>query len=99
DLRFAMRTQSATLLAPGRDRGVMVHGDLFRDRVTYQYGVFEHDGPNLATPDTTRAQAGETQAGRIIGRPFGSGRSAWADVRVAVAFTSSDFPESLPAIA
>lgn len=44
DLDFAYRALGSTALAPGRDRGAMVFGDL--GRVNYEFGVFDDDGDN-----------------------------------------------------
>ena len=44
DLDFAYRALGSTAIAPGRDRGVMVFGDL--GRVNYEVGVFDDDGDN-----------------------------------------------------
>ena len=44
DLDFAYRALGSTAVAPGRDRGAMVYGDL--GRVNYEFGVFDDDGDN-----------------------------------------------------
>jgi len=43
---FAIRSRIADDLAPGRDVGAMLHGRFFRRGLSYQIGVFRHDGEN-----------------------------------------------------
>jgi phosphate-selective porin OprO/OprP len=45
-LDFAYRSLLAQTIAPGRDIGVQVHGEVFRRVLRYQAGVFQHDGEN-----------------------------------------------------
>ena len=52
NIDFLYRSRAAELLAPGRDRGVMIHGRIARRIVTYEAGVFEHDGDNARRPNT-----------------------------------------------
>jgi phosphate-selective porin OprO/OprP len=43
---FIERSLVGTQIAPGRDKGVMVHGRVAGDRLQYQGGWFLHDGDN-----------------------------------------------------
>src|SRR4029078_4394578 len=43
---FVDRSRTARDLAPGRDVGLMLHGRLFAEELTYQAGIFQHDGEN-----------------------------------------------------
>jgi phosphate-selective porin OprO/OprP len=43
---FIERSLIGTQIAPGRDKGVMVHGRVAGDRLRYQGGWFLHDGDN-----------------------------------------------------
>ena len=46
DLDFAYRTLGSVKIAPGRDIGVMAHGELFSGSLVYEAGVFDDDGDN-----------------------------------------------------
>lgn len=95
---FALHSQSATLLAPGRDRGFMIHGSAIGHRIGYELGRFDHDGANARTGPAGRVRGGSAIAGRFSGRPWGI-RSDWrGELRAGAAFTSSEIPEGLPAI-
>lgn len=101
NLDFAYRALGSTALAPGRDRGVMVFGDL--GRVTYEAGVFDDDGdtaesnePQFVTEGEDLASVGPSFAGRVTGDlfrllPVGRLQSA----NVGVAYTNSRVPEGL----
>ncbi len=97
DLRFALHTQSATLLAPGRDTGVMLHGWIARRRLGYELGVFDHDGRNARTSDTG-VYGGRTLAGRVTARPWQLPATRFGELRASVAFTSSAIPEGVPSL-
>jgi len=43
---FITRSLIGSQLAPGRDKGVMVHGSVGGGKVNYQGGWFQHDGDN-----------------------------------------------------
>lgn len=82
-LDFAYRSLAATYLAPGRQRGVMVHGSLIDGVVKYQSGVFYSD------------HADRTVAGRFSVRPWHRSRGlrALKGVRVGLAMTSGQVAE------
>ena len=88
NLDFVYRSLAARVLAPGRDRGVMVHGRLLDRIVRYELGVFDHDGRNARTRNLERVSGDRTLAGRVVAQPFRSvevdrGRSAgWRGVHV-----------------
>jgi len=46
DLDFAYRTRGSVKIAPGRDIGVMAHGELLDGALLYEAGVFDDDGDN-----------------------------------------------------
>lgn len=92
NLDFVYRSLAANQLAPGRDRGVMVHGRLFRRVLGYEIGVFDHDGRNGRTGNAARVFGEQTAAGRVTVQPFRSLRSEASDLQVGVAFTTSDVP-------
>ena len=96
NLDFAMRARISDALAPGRDRGVMLHGRLF-DRGTLQYelGWFNQDGRNARRNDD-RVHGDRTVAGRVILQPLRGSRSLLRDLAFGMAFTSSTLPEGFP---
>jgi phosphate-selective porin OprO/OprP len=99
NLDFVNRSLAATHLAPGRDRGVMVHGRVLRRAVTYQAGIFDRDGDNARTRNPLRVYGGRTTAGRVVFEPFRTmKKSPLKNLAVGVAMTASDVPEGLPAL-
>ncbi|HSC29983.1 MAG TPA: porin [Vicinamibacterales bacterium] len=98
NLDFVRRSRAATLLAPGRDRGVMVHGRPFTRLVRYELGVFDHDGRNARVRNPERVFGGTTWAGRVLVYPFAERKSQLADLRAGMAFTTSLLPEGFPAL-
>ena len=94
NLDFVYRSRIAALLAPGRDRGAMVHGRVLRRGVLrYELGAFREDGSNARTFDTDRVHGDRTLAGRVLVQPFRSTKSLASDLAIGVAFTTSDLPE------
>ena len=64
NLDFVNRSRIATLLAPGRDIGVMVHGRfLTRGILRYELGLFNEDGSNAAE-ERHRVRARRSDSGR-----------------------------------
>ena len=104
DLDFAFRTLLSDILAPGRDVGVQVHGALFRRVMTYQAGVFRHDGDNARLRDEVFLLPGETAqkpdrsvAARLAVEPFrhSPGPRELRRLYLGLAITQSDVPEGL----
>ncbi len=103
-LDFANRTLLSDVLAPGRDVGVMAHGEVLRRVVNYQVGVFRHDGDNARLRGTVFLLPGEPQpkadrsvAARVAIEPFRHARGP-RDLRrlyLGLAVTESDVPEGL----
>ena len=58
---FAYRSLASTIIAPGRDRGAMISGDL--GRVVYEAGVFDDDGDNAELEQERFALEGEDLEG------------------------------------
>ncbi len=101
DLDFIERSRIAARLAPGRDTGVMVHGNLLDKALRYQGGVFGNDGDIAARTDNVRTGQ-RTVAGRLIVQPV-----RWLplglpkvmrDISIGAAATTSDVPEGLNGI-
>jgi phosphate-selective porin OprO/OprP len=101
ELDFAYRALGSRTIAPGRDTGVMVSGEL--GRFGYEAGVFDDDGDNAESSEIQFVQEGQdlenvgpSFAVRVTGDlfrvlPVGRLRSA----NFGVAYTSSDVPEGL----
>ena len=102
ELDFAYRALGSRTIAPGRDTGVMVSGEL--GRFGYEAGVFDDDGDNAVSSEIQFVQEGQdlenvgpSFAVRVTGDLFralpftGRLRSA----NVGIAYTSSDVPEGL----
>lgn len=88
NLDFAYRSLIASQLSPGRDVGVMMHGQLGGRLFEYEAGGFQHDGHNASTSNPARMTGGPTGAARVLVHPFGT-TSRFEDLRVGVAVTSS----------
>ena len=92
NLNFAERSLIGSQLSPARDRGVMVHGDVAGDRVSYAAGVFRRDGDNtrFAGPPVDR-----TWAGRVLVRPWESSRGPGRSAQFGVNATTGTLFEGL----
>jgi phosphate-selective porin OprO/OprP len=96
NLDFVYRSRAAIFLAPGRDKGVMVHGRVLpRGMLRYELGAFDHDGVNARTNNPDRVYGDATIAGRVTVQPMRSTESVLSDLMVGAAFTTSDVPEGL----
>jgi phosphate-selective porin OprO and OprP len=76
-----------TLIAPNRDIGVMAFGDVLRERVTYQIGVFNGvvDGGSADGDD----HSGKDVVARVFAHPFRQAQSdTWKQLGVGVAVSS-----------
>ncbi len=102
ELDFAYRALGSRTIAPGRDTGVMVSGQL--GRFGYEAGVFDDDGDNAESSEIQFVEEGQdlenvgpSFAVRVTGDLFralpftGRLRSA----NVGIAYTNSDVPEGL----
>lgn len=98
NLDFVYRSRIASRLAPGRDRGVMVHGKVFKEVIAYEAGVFHHDGSNARPSTSTRVFGGQTTAARLVIAPFRASKSALADFHAGVAINGTTVPEGFPSI-
>ena len=98
DLDFVYRSLAATQLAPGRDRGVMVHGRARARAIGYEVGIFRHDGDNARPRDDLHTLGARTFAARFTTEPFAASKTRLSTLRAAVAMTSADVPEGVSAI-
>ena len=96
DLDFVYRSMAASALAPGRARGVMVHGRGTR-RLRYEVGLFEDDGNNAdRRPGANDSVVGSnTWVARVRAEPFRGGVPLIRDTEVGLALTRSDVPEGV----
>lgn len=94
-LDFMYRSLAATHLAPGRDRGVMVHGRVAGELVRYEAGVFEHDGRNARTNNPAKVFGGRTTAVRVSVEPLRNTKDAAGDLSLGVAYTASEVAEGI----
>ena len=51
DLNFVHRSRIGSIVAPGRDTGLMVLGEALEETIQYAAGVFRHDGRNSELED------------------------------------------------
>src|SRR5262249_19096106 len=92
-LDFVYCSRIAARLAPGRDNGVVVHGQLFRNVVGYEAGVFRNDGDNARPGNSARVFGGRTSAWRVVTRPLAVSKSTLADWQIGAALSNTNIPE------
>jgi phosphate-selective porin OprO/OprP len=95
DLDFVRRALIADDLAPARDQGVALHGRFFKRGVSYEAGVFRHDGENSESHTDIRGNTGyalrfNATPLRPLHLPLDLGK-----IEVGVATVISDVPEGL----
>jgi phosphate-selective porin OprO/OprP len=98
NLDFIYRSRISSRLAPGRDRGLSVHGRVLKNIVTYEAGVFGNDGDNARPSNSARVFGARTMAARILVHPFRASKSPMGDLQIGGAVTSSDVPLGFPAV-
>jgi phosphate-selective porin OprO/OprP len=101
---FAYRTLASNTITPARDTGVLANGRFFGRGLTYELGVFQHDGDNGKLKEPQFLESGEkldepgpSFAGRVtaaILRPLGV-PDALRGLRIGAAYTTSETPEGL----
>jgi phosphate-selective porin OprO/OprP len=97
-LDFIYRSRISARLAPGRDRGVLVHGRVVKNMVTYEAGVFRNDGDNARPSNSARVFGRTTSAARVVVHPFRGTKKPMGDLQFGAALTSSDVPLGFPAV-
>ncbi len=94
DIEFANRSVASAALTPGRDSGVEVNGRLLGRGLSYNAGVFRHDGD--VSRGGTDAPGGRTVAARVVGTPLGWTRASMLErLELGVGATVGDVPEGL----
>jgi phosphate-selective porin OprO/OprP len=97
-LDFVYRSRISSRLAPGRARGVMLHGKLLNSRLGYEGGIFTGDGDNALSSKITRVSGGRTVATRVVIEPFHKSKREIADIQFGAAATLAEVPLGLPGI-
>lgn len=102
EVDYAYRTLGSSVITPNRDTGMMVSGRFHRRAVTYDVGLFRHDGDNgdltevPLAPDGTPERHGPAVAGRVTVLPLRwTKATALETLRVGAAATASNLPEGL----
>jgi phosphate-selective porin OprO/OprP len=104
DLDFAYRTLGSNKIAPGRDRGVMVYGEMFGGALVYEAGMFDDDGDNsefseeqFVIEGQDLQDAGPAVAARVVAEIFRRlpVPQRLKGAEIGVAYTQSDVPEGL----
>ena len=86
NVAFVDRTLTARDLAPGRDLGVMLHGRILKEELSYQAGVFLHDGENSEAK--TGVRGAPAYAARLTATPL-------KNIHIGAAVMAADVPEGL----
>ena len=94
NLDFVNRSMAASALAPGRDQGVMLHGRFWGRALSYEAGVFTHDGDNARARDDLSVAGGRTAAFRVSSMIGGK-----SGVHTALAVTTTEVPSTVWTIA
>ena len=95
NLDFVYRAMASSTLAPGRDRGYMLHGRLLDGALVYEAGLFDHDGRNARPRSGSRVFGGRTRAGRVQVEPA---RAFDAPVQLGAAWARTTVAEGFSAI-
>ena len=98
NLDFIYRTRISARLAPGRDRGVSVHGRILSDVISYEAGVFRNDGENARPSTSARVFGKQTVAARVLAYPLRRSRLGLSNLQIGAAATTSDVPLGFPAV-
>ena len=98
---FVSRSLIGSQIAPGRDRGVMVHGQLADEVVAYQTGWFHHDGDNarfsedLPQNEFEPAPIDGSWAGRVEVLPWRKSRGLRRTVQLGANLTAGTVGDGL----
>ena len=97
-LDFIYRSRISSRLAPGRDRGISVHGRVLKSIVSYEGGVFANDGDNARPSNSARVFGARTIAARVLMHPFRASKTPMGDLQIGGAIAMSDVPLGFPAV-
>ena len=95
DLDFVNRALIAADLAPAREQGVTMHGRFFKRGLSYEAGIFRHDGENSESHTDVRGKT--AYAVRLNATPFRPLRLPMelGKIELGLATLASDVPEGL----
>jgi phosphate-selective porin len=89
-LDLVYRSRISSRLAPGRDTGVTVHGRILDGFVSYEAGLFRHDGENARPSHSDRVFGDETWAFRGVVFPFRHSASTLGDLQLGAAISRTN---------
>jgi phosphate-selective porin OprO/OprP len=102
---FIFRSLLGRTFAPGRDRGVMLQGNIVGKSLTYAAGIFRHDGENVhvdlddsfSSVDDARPDTQRSLAARLTIMPLRLMRASrrFRDLDIGFSATESQIPEGL----
>ena len=104
DLDFAYRSRGSVKIAPGRDTGVMAHGELLGGALLYEAGVFDDDGDNgeleaerFIEGERELKDIGPSVAVRVVGELFRGlpVHDRLKGAEFGIAYTRASVPEGL----
>lgn len=98
NLDFIYRARISDRLAPGRDRGLAVHGRVLKQLISYEAGVFRNDGENARPSNSARVFGKRTVAARVVAQPFRGSKGLAGNLQVGAAITSGEVPLGFPAV-
>ena len=98
NLDFIYRSRIGSRLAPGRDRGVSVHGRLLKNVLSYEAGLFGNDGDNARPSNSHRVFGNRTFAARVLAHPFEGAKSPLETLQIGAAISGTDVPLGFPAV-
>ena len=105
ELDFVHRSRIGSIVAPGRDTGAMVLGDVLEGTINYSAGVFRHDGKNseiedLAANTEFLPGGNRTIAARATMKPAAllSVPAPLRELRIGAAITQSDLVTGLSSL-
>jgi phosphate-selective porin OprO/OprP len=106
ELDFVHRSRIGSIVAPGRDTGAMVLGEVLESKIRYSAGVFRHDGRNseleeFAAVNQSLPGGNRTVATRLTIQPaalLSASTPPIRDFTIGVAFTRSDLATGLSSL-
>lgn len=94
NLDFAYRSLAGRQISPGRDVGLMAHGQLFGPVLSYEAGYFTHDGDNMRSGGSEGGA--HAVGGRVMVSPFeANDASVWEHLEFGVALLASRVDDRL----
>lgn len=98
NLDFIYRSRISSRLAPGRDRGIALHGRVLKNVASYEAGVFANDGDNARPSNSARVFGKRTFAARLLMHPLRGSKSLLATLQIGAAISGTHVPLGFPAV-